>query len=119
MTSFRKQSSVKSFRKMSGEKRRSVISESGLNETITEEPKEAEIPEAIPTYEDAWNLFIINENYNYDKLNQTTTEAEENTRTTQKIYLEEVNALNEVNNILLLRKNEVNKVMCPFLNHVR
>lgn len=77
---------------------------------MSDEVKEIALPDLIPTYEEAWNLYMINENYNYEQLAENIYTAELNTKTIHKQYLTEVQIFDQVRNVFCIRKDEVYRV---------
>lgn len=102
----RKQSSNKSLKRLSSSKKKS----SDIGVISEEKMEEEEVPEQLPSYEDAFSLFMINDNYKYEELQKNIQLEEMNLKEVHKNYLNEVNKFQEANNVFKIIKEELFQV---------
>lgn len=93
-------------------KKSAVSSDCGIKEvSSTQEESVEEIPPQVPTYENAWTMFIINVTYQYEALIAKIQSEEEHVKEVHKDYGVEVSRFQEVKSLFNLRKEALFKVI--------
>lgn len=96
----------------SGRRRSSTSSDFGIKEkSFPEETEYMELPTEVPSREVAWNVYILDTNYNYKELSEANEKCELQAKEAYRNYLKQVTLLQELVDVLDTRKEELFKVL--------